>query len=261
MAFPLDDIAPGVGDPNANHPDTFGPRGDAGNGINCVGIIWHTTEYGANDWSRETALRVARDQSNGQPGSYNWIIYDGGLLLCVPYLEASGGINPASAAWAPDAGLQQLLGKIAYSDPARYMIQVAFQGDTAAAKSMPPNMIETAARLTLWIESQEWAADNLVHVGHMNFQTNRSDPSQATLDAIVRRRALILQAQEPPALPAFTDVPVGHKFYEALQWAHEAGIAYPFADGSFKPDALTTRGQLMQFLARYDRYQASQESK
>lgn len=256
-SFPLDDIYPGVGDPNAKHPQSFGPRGDAGNGINCVGIIWHTTEYGANDWSRNQAVRVAQDQSNGQLGSYNWIIYDaratpdkGGALLTVPYLEASGGINPQSAFWAPQAALKQMLGAKVYSDPARYMIQVAFQGDTAQAGAFPPNMIDTAAKLTLWIEAQEWASDTLVHVGHLHFQTNRKDPSQGAINAIVARRAAILAEQAPPAPPAFTDVPPGHKFFDALQWANKEGIAFPFADGTFKPDSNATRGQVIQFLYR-----------
>lgn len=245
-----------MGDPKAKHPQTFGARADIGNGINCVGIIWHTTEYGTDDWSRDTALRVARDQSNGQLGSYNWIIYDNrstagkqGALLCVPYLEASGGINPASAAWSPRAEVKKMLPAKAFGDPARYMLQVAFQGDTAKSGSMPANMIDTAARLTLWIESQEWASDELVHLGHMHFQTNRTDPSQATLDAIKARRAAILK-EEAPVVPAFSDVPEGHKFFRALQWAYDNQIAYPFADGTFKPDATATRGQVIQFIER-----------
>lgn len=200
MTFdPVADIAPGVGDPNAKHPPTFGTR------KGTEGIIWHTTEYGTRDYSRTTALRVARDQSNGQPGSYNWIIYDGGALLCVPYLEASGGVNPASAAWAPERfpWLKQMLSTKAYADPNAYLLNVAFQGDTTEllAGKMPPNMYETAARLTKWVEEQAWATSNLVFSGHLHWQSNRSDPGQPTIDRILAEYHRLFSAPPTPPPP------------------------------------------------------------
>jgi hypothetical protein len=193
--FPVDDIYPGVGDPNAPHPATFGPLGDVGNGIRCAGLIVHTTE--AAGYSRATALATAKWQTTN-PGSYNWIIYDGGLVLTVPYLEASGGINPSSSAWAPKAWLTQQLGAKVMGDPARFQLQVAFSGKAAdfAAGRNPANMIDTAARLVIWIESQPWGADNLILSAHADYQTNRSDPGAGVIDRILKRYAEI---KNPPA--------------------------------------------------------------
>lgn len=220
MAFPLDDIYPGVGDPNAKHPDTFGPLGVLPNGIRCNHVIAHTTEYGSglSSFSRAEAVRCANDQANGQAGSYNWIIYDrnqaggerGGILLTVPYLEASGGVDPLNQYYAPGRfpWLRELLGAQAYSDPARYGLQFAFSGDTAliAQGQLPDNMVETAAKLLLWIEAQPWGADNLVLSGHLHWSTNRSDPTAAILERIIER-------MQRPTIP--TPPPDYETLYEA----------------------------------------------
>lgn len=182
--------------PNADiylGPATFGPR------KGTEGIVWHTTE--GSGFSRAAAVATAEWQKRN-PGSYNWIIYDGGLLLTVPYLEASGGLNPASASWAPGRfpWLKQLLSPAAYADPNAYLLNVAFSGRTAdiLAGKMPPNMYETAARLTKWVEEQAWGKDNAVFSGHLHWQTNRSDPGQATIDRILSEYARLFQ---PPATP------------------------------------------------------------
>lgn len=217
MAFPVEDIYPGVGE-NAPHPATFGPLGDLGNGIRCAGLIVHSTE--GTDTSRAAALATAKWQLTN-PGSYNWIVYDtasigarGGLLLTVPYLEASGGINPASSAWKPQPWLSSVLGAKVMGDPARYQLQVAFSGKAAqfAAGNIPPNMIDTVARLVLWIEAQPWGADNLVLSAHSDYQTNRTDPGAGVIDRILKRYAEI---KNPPAPPPATD-------YKALYEAEKA---------------------------------------
>lgn len=191
MAFPTDDILLG--------PATFGRRGDLGNGVTCAGIIWHTTE--ASGTSRAHAVGTANWQKSN-PGSYNFIIYDGGILLTVPFLEASGGVNPASPAWAPGRfpWLKSMLPAKAYGDPNKYHLNVAFSGRTAdfAAGKMPANMIDTAARLALWVEKQAWGADNLIFSGHMHWQSNRSDPSQRVIDDILKRYAEIVNPPAPP---------------------------------------------------------------
>ena len=48
----------------------------------------------------------------------------------------------------------------------------------------------------------------------------------------------------------FTDVPYGHTFYDAVMWAVSEGITGGFADGTFRPGAGCTRGQVVTFLAR-----------
>lgn len=165
--FPLDDILLG--------PASFGKR------KGTEGIIWHTTE--AADSSRNSAVSTATWQKSN-PGSYNFIIYDGGILLTVPYLEASGGVNPASTSWDPGrySFLRQHLSPQAYADPNAYLLNVAFSGKTAVLReSMPRNMVETAVALTRWVEA--WAG-TVVHSGHMHWQRNRSDPSDKVLARI-----------------------------------------------------------------------------
>ena len=183
MTFPADDIF-------------LGPR-SWGRLFGYEGIIWHTTEYGGTD--RDTALRCARDQARrtadggwAQPGSYNIIIYDknstggkGGALLTVPYLEASGGINPASKYWAPKPFLKSSLPSRAYLNPTMYHLQVAFSGNRANfdAGKIPPNMVETAIAIKAWWE-REIAKKKTVQSGHRDWQTNRSDPGSFLFDRI-----------------------------------------------------------------------------
>lgn len=207
--------------PNADiylGPSSFGARKGS------VGIIWHTTE--AAGFTRAAAVGTAEWQKRN-PGSYNWIIYDnlsagskGGLLLTVPFLEASGGLNPASDAWAPERfpWLKAMLPAAAYADPNAWQLNVAFSGRTAdiLAGRMPPNMYETAARLTKWIEEQAWGADNLVFSGHMHWQSNRSDPGQPTIDRILSDYARLFTA--PAAPPPPPD-------YKALYIAEQAKVA------------------------------------
>jgi hypothetical protein len=45
----------------------------------------------------------------------------------------------------------------------------------------------------------------------------------------------------PPVTPTFTDVPVGHPFYEPIEWAAAEGLVTGFSDGRFKPTAAITR--------------------
>ncbi len=200
--------------PNADiylGPATFGAR------KGTEGIIWHTTE--AAGFSRSAAVSTAEWQKSN-PGSYNWIIYDGGLLLTVPYLEASGGVNPASPAWAPERypWLKQMLSPAAYADPNAYLLNVAFSGRTAdiLAGKMPPNMYETAARLTKWVEEQAWGKDDQVFSGHLHWQSNRSDPGQPTIDRILSEYARLFSTPATP--PPAAD-------YKALYIAEQAKVA------------------------------------
>jgi hypothetical protein len=178
MSFPTDDIYLG--------PASFGPR------KGHEGIIWHTTE--APGPSRAAAVATAEWQKSN-PGSYNFIIYDGGVLLTVPYLEASGGVNPASPSWAPERfpWLKELHSPAAYADPNAHLMNVAFSGKAAdlAAGKYPANMIDTAARLIIWFEGTTWGKDDSVHSGHNNWQSNRSDPGAGVIDKILARYAAL----------------------------------------------------------------------
>ena len=52
-----------------------------------------------------------------------------------------------------------------------------------------------------------------------------------------------LPAYTPPQ-PTFSDVPVGQPFYAAIEAAAHAGIVSGYSDGTFRPGAGVTRGQL-----------------
>jgi hypothetical protein len=44
--------------------------------------------------------------------------------------------------------------------------------------------------------------------------------------------------------PSFTDVPSNHTFFRHIETAYAHGILSGYADGTFKPDADATRGQI-----------------
>jgi N-acetylmuramoyl-L-alanine amidase len=183
MPFPTDDIYLGS--------RSFGRR------KGTEGVIWHSTEAGGP--SRADAIGTANFQKTNL-GSYNFIIYDGGILLTVPYEEASGGVAPTSAAWSPGRfpWLKQLLSPQAYFDPNAYLLNVAFSGKARdlAAGRYPDNMLETAARLTLWVE--DTFGIDAVMTAHANWQTDRSDPGAGVVDRIIE---LYNEIVRPPPTP------------------------------------------------------------
>ncbi len=209
----------------------LGPR-SWGRRPGTAGFILHTTEYPTA--SQDDALRCIRDQSRrtptggwAQPGSYNYVIHERGAYLAVPFLEASGGLNPSSDSWQPGRfpWLKQLLPAAAYADPTMWHLQLAFSGRTvdllhalAIGRGYARSMVDTGARIVVWAEREPWAADNLVGSGHLHWQSNRSDPGQALLDAVIAR-AVELGAPPPPA-PA----PDYQALYEA-EVAKVAGLA------------------------------------
>lgn len=172
MPFPTDELLLG--------PASYGRR------KGTEGFCWHTTE--SADASRQSAIATALWQATPgkTTGSYNFIIFDGGLFLTVPFLEASGGIGTGSTAWAPERypNLQRDLSAAAYADPNAYLLNVAFSGKTAVFRDqgIPDNMIDTARRLTAW--ATDLFGRPMVHTAHFMWQTNRSDPSQKVLDLI-----------------------------------------------------------------------------
>jgi hypothetical protein len=208
VTFPTDDIFLG--------PATFGPR------KGTEGIIWHTTE-GAGT-SRAAAVATAQWQKSN-PGSYNFIVYDGGILLTVPYLEASGGVNPASSSWAPGRfpWLKTSLSPAAYADPNAHLLNVAFSGKTAVFRDqgLPPNMLATAKQLTAW--AAQTFGRHMVASGHLHWQTNRSDPSLRVLADIT--------ATEPDDM----------QFWKPVQedWWTVPGVT--FWDGNGTEKSFTTR--------------------
>ena len=232
MVFPLDRIVLG--------PQHYGLR------KGTPGACIHTSE-GA-DSSLASALATIKMQSPGGSlyaggGSYNFMLTDDGPILCVPYLESSGGItlirtnppwNPGRFPW-----LRELLGPAAYADPNAYLLQICVSGKTAALPKYPKiaRIVDDAARILLWAEAQPEIADNLVVMGHLNWQTDRSDPSQWFIDQVLSRYAVLTLKKPAPAPtpnPKITDWagrsnPLGTKYpsgvhtdAQALAWIGRA---------------------------------------
>ena len=54
----------------------------------------------------------------------------------------------------------------------------------------------------------------------------------------------------PPAVPSFSDVPVGAPFFREIEWMAANGISTGYADGTFRPGNLVTRQAVAAFLYR-----------
>ena len=55
--------------------------------------------------------------------------------------------------------------------------------------------------------------------------------------------------------PHFVDVPLGHPFYDVIETAYFNGLITGYADGTFRPNANVTRGQLAKILVHACRWQ------
>ena len=188
--FPLDDIQLGA--------PAYGRR------QSTTGVAFHSTESTGQDL--QTAKNTALWQTtpgNSQGGSYNFLIGTDGILLSVPYLEASGGIAPQTNRvprerypWIP-----ALIGEAAFADPNAHLVNVALSGRTIdfMNNGYPPEMVDQAARLVVWIEEQDWANDDLGLVGHYHFNSNRTDPGIHFIPLVLARYAELTGA--PPTIP------------------------------------------------------------
>lgn len=202
MAFPVDEVVWG--------PQGYGPR----KGTELV--VLHSTE-GAGP-TRQNALDTIKLQSPGGSlyaggGSYHWIVYDGGAILTVGYMDSAGGltsdhtppgvVSPRTGqlgVWAPKDWVKGVLSAAAEADTNAYVVQICFSGKAAdlAAGKYPVNMLDTAAKLIRWIEQQPWAPDNINVAAHADFQTNRSDPGAGVVDKVLSRYAALFN---PPPAP------------------------------------------------------------
>jgi hypothetical protein len=62
--------------------------------------------------------------------------------------------------------------------------------------------------------------------------------------------SITVPEEAPVAGPTFKDVPVTHKFYSDIEWTARNGIARGLPDGTYRPDAAVTRGQMAAFTRR-----------
>lgn len=191
MTFPTDQIE--LGAPN------YGPR------KGTRGIVFHTTE--GTDASEAAALATVKWQGtagNTSGGSYHFVLYDKplGAILSVPYRDIAGSVSPAaSRRWPRDKYpfIPDLVGEAAFADPNAYLLAISLSGKTSVFRDngYPPNMVDTAARLVIWAESQEgWPAD-MPLTAHYQWNTSRTDPGTGFIDLVLARYAEIKNPSSP----------------------------------------------------------------
>ena len=62
-----------------------------------------------------------------------------------------------------------------------------------------------------------------------------------------------VEGYEPPAESPFSDVHEEYTFYQHIAWLEEEGIVNGYGDGTFRPDAALTRGQIAVIMVKVDR--------
>ena len=106
-----------------------------------------------------------------------------------------------------------------------------------------------------YFRNVNWASDNGIAAGYSGERSGYFGVGDSiTRGQIVQILWRMYGKPEPlSGDQTFTDVPLTHNYYKAIQWASEQGIAAGYKNGKFKPSDNCTRGQLMTFLWRYAR--------
>jgi hypothetical protein len=95
-----------------------------------------------------------------------------------------------------------------------------------------------------------WLADEGITEGQPDGSFGPTQPlSRQALAAFLHRLADAPAGPFPD--PGFTDVPVGHPFYDEIAWLAAAGITDGYDDGTFRPLTTVSRQAMMAFLYRH----------
>lgn len=97
-------------------------------------------------------------------------------------------------------------------------------------------------------------AEAVTYLNAEKIITGYGDGTFRPLETISRQHvmAIIAKIMDLPSIreaKTFTDVPVGHPYYEAIQTAYRTGIIDGYQGDTFKPEAPVTRAQLAKILA------------
>lgn len=94
-----------------------------------------------------------------------------------------------------------------------------------------------------------WMAERGITAGYSDgtFKPSRSI-TRAETAAFLQRYAAPGYVPTPPA--QFPDVPVGHNFFPAIDWATDNGVIRGYSDGTFKPGRNVTRGEVASLIYR-----------
>lgn len=84
--------------------------------------------------------------------------------------------------------------------------------------------------------------------------TNTFSPGGTTTRAMIVTILHRLEGTPAAAGSAFTDVPAGQYYAQAVGWASSVGVVNGYGDGTFQPDAPITREQMAAILCRYAQY-------
>ena len=176
--------------------EDFGPR--AG-GL----VTLHTFENG--DPLKNTVLdaiagAIYQDRSDVL-GSYNRIVGVDGVLSTVRDDHASGGINPASAYWAPVAWLSKFLSKEEIANPNYFTLNVCAMGqaDWYDLHGWPQGIIDGFARSI--IDEERRLGRGVVVTNHLDFQRNRTDAGAKCIQLVMSRYEQLTKAPAPVIAP------------------------------------------------------------
>lgn len=170
--------------------EDFGPRSD---GL----FIPHTTESALGRYTVADAIILARWQDRSDIlGSYNRLICSDGILSTVPDDHASGGVNPSSASFKPQAWLYTVLDASEVNNPNFFGLNVAVMGQRAwfDANGWPKWAIDGLVACALDEEAR--IGRPVVFADHATFQTNRTDINPFAM-AMVKSRYLQLKGLPP----------------------------------------------------------------
>lgn len=111
----------------------------------------------------------------------------------------------------------------------------------------PVNPFADVARSTYFAEPIDWLYDQGITTG--------TSPAEFSPEGLVSRAQMatfLWRMEGEPAAPmsAFSDVPRGRFFSEAIDWLFDRGITTGTGPGRFSPDDPVTRGQMATFLWR-----------
>ena len=129
-------------------------------------------------------------------------------------------------------------------------IAVGYYSSTAVwATYGASGKLYTDTRPGLWYYK---ATDRAVGEGILDMSGTKLAPHREVTRA--QLVSMLYRMADSPAVESdmpFDDVPEGAKYYDAVIWAHQNGIAIGVGYGKFAPTQLVTREQTCAFLARY----------
>jgi hypothetical protein len=202
-------------------------------------------------------LRMSEDGNrypDGSLGDYYGIIYNG-MVTGVPSVLIEHAFLDSSADYYAFLSSEEKLKAIGEAD-ARALADALGLEDISLK---PDPRVSSAAQgdtpfTDVYVD--DWYYDDVTFAYAEELMKGTADttfsPKTNTTRGMVATLLYRLEGAEfEVTQPHFTDVKEGSWYYEAVEWAAEMGITLGTGDGTFQPDALVTREQMVTFLYRY----------